>query len=122
MGPHLDVFAAIARDSREYQGHGWGCAWLGDGEWRTRYVRAMNVILASPSRVHVSCRFAEEPDYLASPSRVHVSCRFAEEPDYFQMRERDDGGVRIVCSDPYPGTTGWSRIENGAVLTRELAG
>ena len=103
MGPHLDVFAAIARDSREYQGHGWGCAWLGDGEKRTRYVRAMNVILASPSR-------------------VHVSCRFAEEPDYFQMRERDDGGVRIVCSDPYPGTTGWSRIENGAVLTRELAG
>ena len=32
--PHLDVFAAISRDSREYQGHGWGCAWLEDGEWR----------------------------------------------------------------------------------------
>lgn len=29
--PHLETFAAIARDSREYQGHGWGCAWLTDG-------------------------------------------------------------------------------------------
>ena len=199
MAPHLDVFAAIARDSREYQGHGWGCAWLEDGEWRlhrdirpvwedrrdrfgattlllaharsafrdegirvennmpfedgrhvfifngelrgvrirergrigaekvfnyvkrfdrgdmhealerglaviekrTRYVRAMNVILASPSR-------------------VHVSCRFAKDPDYFQMRERTTDGVRVVCSDPYPGTAGWTRIDNGAVLTREL--
>ena len=150
---------AIARDSREYQGHGWGCAWLEDGRWRlyhdirpvwedrhdrfgettlllaharsafrdegirvennmpfadgrhvfvfngelrgvrireqgrigaekvfnyvkrfdrgdmhealeralaviekrSRYVRAMNVILASAGRVHVSCRFAEDP-------------------------------------------------------------
>jgi len=34
MASHLDVFAAIARDSREYQGHGWGCAWLEDGRWR----------------------------------------------------------------------------------------
>ena len=35
--PHLDVFAAIARDSREYQGHGWGCAWLEDGQWRLHH-------------------------------------------------------------------------------------
>ena len=34
IAPHLDAFAAIARDSREYQGHGWGCAWIEDGEWR----------------------------------------------------------------------------------------
>ena len=197
----LEPFARRCEASREYQGHGWGCAWLEGGEWRvyrdilpvwedqldgfgettlllaharsafrdegiriennmpfedgrhvfifngelrgvrireqgrigaekvfnyvkrfdrgdmhealerglaviekrTRYVRAMNVILASPAR-------------------VHVSCRFAEDPDYFQMRERDDGDTRIVCSDPYPGTAGWSRVDNGAVLTRELAG
>jgi predicted glutamine amidotransferase len=30
----LVPFAAIARNSREYQGHGWGCAWLEAGEWR----------------------------------------------------------------------------------------
>ena len=49
------------------------------------------------------------------------SSRFTEEPDYFQLRERDVGRVLIVCSDPYPGTIGWTRIDNGAVLTRELA-
>ncbi len=34
MAGHLDAFAAIARDCREYQGHGWGCAWLEGGRWR----------------------------------------------------------------------------------------
>ena len=72
-------------------------------EKRTRYVRAMNVIVASATR-------------------VHVSCRFAEDSDYFQMRERGAGDTRIICSDRYPGTTGWTRIDNGAVSTRELAG
>ena len=32
MEGHLAAFAAIARNSREYQGHGWGCAWL--EEWQ----------------------------------------------------------------------------------------
>jgi glutamine amidotransferase len=27
MAPHLESFAAIARNSKEYQGHGWGCAY-----------------------------------------------------------------------------------------------
>ena len=30
----LEPFAALSRDSREYQGHGWGCAWRVDGAWR----------------------------------------------------------------------------------------
>jgi hypothetical protein len=32
---HLGAFAGIARQSREYQGHGWGCAWQDAGTWRT---------------------------------------------------------------------------------------
>ena len=28
IGPHLRKFADIARNSKEYQGHGWGCAYL----------------------------------------------------------------------------------------------
>src|SRR5210317_930256 len=27
IGPHLEKFAHIAKTSREYQGHGWGCAY-----------------------------------------------------------------------------------------------
>ena len=33
--PHLDAFAHIAENSKEYQGHGWGCAWLdAAGGWQ----------------------------------------------------------------------------------------
>lgn len=37
MGAHLEQLARIARDSREYQGHGWGCAWREDGAWRLHH-------------------------------------------------------------------------------------
>jgi glutamine amidotransferase len=35
IGDHLRALAHIAKHSKEYQGHGWGCAFLNDGEWRT---------------------------------------------------------------------------------------
>jgi len=32
---HLRAFASIAKNSKEYQGHGWGCAWpQGERGWR----------------------------------------------------------------------------------------
>jgi glutamine amidotransferase len=31
-GDHLSRFASIARNSKEYQGHGWGCAWKNEGQ------------------------------------------------------------------------------------------
>ena len=34
IADHLDPFAELCRDSKEYQGHGWGCALLAGGEWR----------------------------------------------------------------------------------------
>ena len=36
IGEHLAALARISRDSREYQGHGWGCAWIAEGQsaWR----------------------------------------------------------------------------------------
>jgi len=35
IAPHLKRFAEIARNSREYQGHGWGCAYRDKtGTWR----------------------------------------------------------------------------------------
>lgn len=32
--PHLKDFASMAKNSKEFQGHGWGCAYLVDGEWQ----------------------------------------------------------------------------------------
>ena len=37
MEEHLAALARIARDSEEYQGHGWGCAWLEEGGWRLHH-------------------------------------------------------------------------------------
>ena len=31
--PHLDRFAQICKDSKEYQGHGWGFAKRLNGSW-----------------------------------------------------------------------------------------
>ena len=35
ISSHLERFASLARESTEYQGHGWGCAWLEDGDWKS---------------------------------------------------------------------------------------
>ena len=59
------------------------------------------------------------PDAVADHVRMF---NIAEDPDYFQLRERDDGDTWFICSDPYPDTTGWSRIANGAVQTSEPSG
>jgi glutamine amidotransferase len=34
ISQHLQIFAAIAKDSKEYQGHGWGLAYLQNGRWQ----------------------------------------------------------------------------------------
>ena len=34
IGERLSQLADIARTSPEYQGHGWGCAYIVDGEWK----------------------------------------------------------------------------------------
>ncbi|KAA3614691.1 MAG: hypothetical protein D8M58_09535 [Calditrichaeota bacterium] len=34
ISDHLQKFAEIAKNSKEFQGHGWGCAWLENGAWK----------------------------------------------------------------------------------------
>ncbi len=33
ISEHLSKFASIAKNSKEFQGHGWGCSYLIDNEW-----------------------------------------------------------------------------------------
>jgi predicted glutamine amidotransferase len=30
---HLNIFSEICQNSKEYQGHGWGCSYLADNKW-----------------------------------------------------------------------------------------
>jgi predicted glutamine amidotransferase len=62
-------------------------------ENRTRYVKAMNVIISDKERA-LACSL------------------FNEDPEYFTLHRKTEDGVEIVCSEPYPGTEGWESIEN----------
>lgn len=191
----LKKFADLSRDSREFQGHGWGFAWLDKGKWcqyhnikpvweddlstfgettlllvharsafrdegivvennmpfsdgesififngelrgvriksegrigaekiynyirrfdkgdkcaatakaveiikkRSSYVRAMNIILSDGEH---SC----------------LSSSYSEAPEYFQMHQKRDQDMHLVCSQPFPGDQGWSRIENNTTI------
>jgi glutamine amidotransferase len=59
---------------------------------RTRYVRAMNIIMTDRQR-------------------FYVSTAYAENPAYFHMVVKQ-GPVLVICSEPLPGETGWRAIAN----------
>ena len=62
---------------------------------RTRAIRAMNIIMADTQR-------------------LYVSSFYTGDPDYFQMAvKRAD--VMVVCSEPFPGDSGWQRLPNDSL-------
>ena len=65
-------------------------------EQRSARVRAMNLILADGER-------------------AWVATTFREDADYFTMRRKQRGGALAVCSEPYPGESGWEPIPNDSV-------
>jgi predicted glutamine amidotransferase len=199
INPHLEKFATISKNSREYQGHGWGCSYLQNGEWvhykniqpvweddldsfpqttlllaharsafqdegiviennmpfydgqyvfifngelhgvriqsegrigaekifntirrfdrgdmfsalkkgamvinkRSRYVKAMNLILADKKK-------------------VYVATQFSEDPDYFTMFIKRSETSLMICSEPYPGETDWEKIQNHTIEGFEI--
>lgn len=66
---------------------------------RTRYVRAMNIMMSDGNDVVISSHFGEDPDYFS-----------------LMRTQREDR--TIVCSDPWPDGQEheWQRIDNGAVF------
>ena len=63
---------------------------------RTRYVRAMNIVIADPRAV---C----------------VASSFREDPGYFQMHRLRSADTLIVCSSPYEAGGDWEPVANGSV-------
>lgn len=61
-------------------------------EKRTRYVRAMNIIMTDRQQ-------------------FYVSSSYAERPSYFQMAVKQDPAL-VICSDPFPGESDWETIPN----------
>jgi len=67
-------------------------------EKKTRYVRAMNLIIADAAS-------------------SHLATLYNENQAYFQMYRGQEGTADIVCSEPYPGRTQWQPIGNRSILT-----
>ena len=188
---HLVPFSEIARNSKEYQGHGWGCAYWADGRWAVyrdvrpvweddlrRFPRTLRLLAHARSafrnegvavennmpftdgktvfafngelhgvrvkaqgrtgaeKVFTLIRQLDHGDTLSALKRAvdvlqkrsrHIkamniilsdgahtwaSSLFSEDPDYFTLRRKSEDGVRIVCSEPYPGESGWLSIDN----------
>jgi predicted glutamine amidotransferase len=63
---------------------------------RTKYIRAMNIIMADVDN-------------------VYAASTFSEDPDYFTMRFSTDGGKLVIASEVLPGNERWENIENGTV-------
>jgi len=192
--PHLRAFAQIARHNREFQGHGWGCAWQESGAWRSyhsllpvweddvgRFGRAGVFVAHARSAfrdegiaVENNMPFVEEPfafvfngelrgvriaetgrigaeklfrfmlrrgagrgveemrtalrlveqrtryvravnAVIAGEGRFVCCSTFNEDADYFTLHARREDGLAVLCSEPYPGETGWTPVANRTI-------
>jgi predicted glutamine amidotransferase len=191
VAPFLHKFAAICRESKEYQGHGWGCSWIEEGEWR-HYHNILPVWQDDPGRIpdtsvlvaHARSAFRDQDIrvennmpftrddtvfifngelhgvrireegrigaekifaflhrfskngwraalekgaplieqrsrhiramniIIAQKEQAFFSSLFNEDADYFTMYRKYTNEMRLVCSDPFPGETGWEAIAN----------
>jgi predicted glutamine amidotransferase len=191
IGSHLAQFAAIARNSREYQGDGWGCAWLEDGQWRvyrnirpvweddlSRFGRTALLLAHARSafrnegldvannmpflagreafifngemrgvRIRAEGRIGAEKLFhflrrfegghqgralakaldivkrrsryiramnfvLARREALYAHACFHEDPEYFTLHTMQAGAQYRICSEPYPGESGWTALPN----------
>ncbi|NOT09632.1 MAG: hypothetical protein HOP28_15680, partial [Gemmatimonadales bacterium] len=64
---------------------------------RTSYVRAMNFVLATGTI-------------------LRIGTHYSESPDYFTMHVKEAGARQAVCSEGFPGESGWRALPNGTVL------
>lgn len=62
---------------------------------RTKYIKAINLIISDKQK-------------------IYVASLFNEDPDYFTMHYKQDGKL-IICSEAYPNENGWKKIENNTI-------
>jgi glutamine amidotransferase len=191
----LEQFAAVASNSSEYQGHGWGCAWRENGQWRQyhdinpvwdddfsrfgktslllvharsafrdegiviennmpfsdgesmfifngelRGVRIKSQGRIGAEKIYNYIRRFDKGDKLAATTRAVdiikkrsayvramniilsdgeetiVSSSYSENPDYFQLHQKQHADRYLLCSQPFAGDSGWSRIDNNTTI------
>ena len=66
---------------------------IGIAKRQSRYIRAMNFILARRGSLH-----------------VHAFS--SEDQDYFTLHKKQSGSRYVICSEPYPGESEWTPLPN----------
>lgn len=191
----LAAFAELSKNSSEFQGHGWGCAWRKNESWqqyhdirpiweddlsgfgssnlllvharsafRDEGIRVENNMPFSDGesmfifngelrgvRIKSEGRIGAEKIYnyirrfdsgdkcaatrkaieiikkrsayvralnliLADGKHACLSTSYSENPDYFQMFQKHDKDLHLVCSQPFPGDNDWTQIENNTTM------
>lgn len=115
-GPWIRAFALRCRDSREYQGHGWGVSWWTGTEWRTH--RSLTPIWeddvcpppAAAVLVHARSAFRNEGVELAN------NMPFVDDDVAFAFNG-ELRGVRLTA----PGATGAARLFHLLLRFRDTA-
>ncbi|MCZ6882279.1 MAG: hypothetical protein O7F15_04635, partial [Gammaproteobacteria bacterium] len=64
---------------------------------QSTYVRAMNIIMSDGTG-------------------IWLSTSYNENPDYFQMHQKQEGELKLVCSHPFANATDWARIDNNTTV------
>ncbi len=64
---------------------------------QSTYVRAMNIIMSDGTG-------------------IWLSTNYNENPDYFQMHQKQEGELKLVCSHPFANATDWARIDNNTTV------
>jgi glutamine amidotransferase len=191
----LTPFADVAKNSKEYQGHGWGCAYVRNGEWQIyrhiepiwkdderkrfgttkvlvaharsafenrdikvennmpfnddKYVFIFNgelrgVRLREEGRIGAEKIFNfikrfDKGDLVSAVQRAFgiiekrstyvramnliiadsekavVGTYFNEDPDYFTLRSKKGDKKLMLCSEPFPGESGWTDVPNRSI-------
>ena len=65
-------------------------------ERRTRYIKAMNIVISDKNR-------------------AFIISKFNEDPEYFTIYYKETDQERIICSEPYPGESNWQKLKNGTI-------
>ena len=194
ISEQLTKFAEISKNSKEYQGHGWGCSYLVNNEWvhyhnikpiwedelsqfsttrvlvvharsafqdkdivvennmpfyDDKYIFVFNgelqgVSIKEEGRIGAEKIFnfikrfdkgdteamlakgveliKKKTKYLramntiiADKERAYLSSDFNEETEYFTVNYKEEESMITICSDPFIGETNWQKIDNNTV-------
>jgi glutamine amidotransferase len=64
---------------------------------QSTYVRAMNIIMSDGTG-------------------IWLSTNYNENSDYFQMHQKQEGELKLVCSHPFANAASWARIDNNTTV------